>query len=162
MTPPFGPADAKFILEAVAFPALRFEHAVTARVIAAIPPREADYRPCAGARSAEELARHIVRAELRFLEGVLTGAFPDGIPEVAAAPDMASLATTYATRVGIALERLANMRGEDLLHTMDYRGLIRLPALGFVQLAINHSIHHRGQLSVYLRSMRVAVPAIYG
>ena len=107
MTPPFGPAEAKFILEAVGFPALRFEHVVTARVIAAIPPGEATYRPCAGARSAEELARHIVVADLRFLEGVVTGAFPDLIPEVSAAPDMASLATTYATRVGIALERLA-------------------------------------------------------
>lgn len=162
MTPPFGPAEAKFILEAVGFPALRFEHVATARVIAAIPPGEATYRPCAGARSAEELARHIVVAELRFLEGVVTGAFPDLIPEVAAVPDMASLATTYATRLGIALERLAAVRGDDLLQAMDYRGLIRLPALGFVQFAINHSIHHRGQLSVYLRSMGVAVPAIYG
>lgn len=75
---------------------------------------------------------------------------------------MASLATTYATRVAIALERLATVRGDALLRVMDYRGVIRLPALGFVQLAINHSIHHRGQLSVYLRSMGVAVPAIYG
>lgn len=75
---------------------------------------------------------------------------------------MASLATTYATRLGIALERLAAVRGDDLLQAMDYRGLIRLPALGFVQFAINHSIHHRGQLFVYLRSMGVAVPAIYG
>lgn len=162
MTPTFAPAEAKFILEAVGLPALRFEHVITARVIAAIPSGEAAYRPCAGARSAEELARHIVVAELRFLEGVVTGAFRDGIPEVAAAPDMATLATTYATRVGIVLERLANVHGEELLQAMDYRGVIRLPALGFVQLAINHSIHHRGQLSVYLRSMGVAVPAIYG
>jgi uncharacterized damage-inducible protein DinB len=162
MTPPFGPAEAKFILEAVGFPALRFEHAVTARIIAAVPPAQTDFRPCAGARSAEELARHIVGAELRFLEGALTGVFPDRIPETTSAPDLASLATTYATSVGVVLERLANIRGEELLRVIDYRGLIRLPALGFVQLAINHSIHHRGQLSVYLRSMGVAVPPIYG
>ena len=27
---------------------------------------------------------------------------------------------------------------------------------------LNHLIHHRGQLSVYLRLLDVAVPAIYG
>jgi uncharacterized damage-inducible protein DinB len=30
---------------------------------------------------------------------------------------------------------------------------------GFI---LNHMIHHRGQLSVYLRLRDVAVPAIYG
>ena len=28
--------------------------------------------------------------------------------------------------------------------------------------AINHTIHHRGQMSVYLRLNNVAVPSIYG
>jgi uncharacterized damage-inducible protein DinB len=30
------------------------------------------------------------------------------------------------------------------------------------QVALNHSIHHRGQLSMYLRPMGAAVPSIYG
>ena len=29
-------------------------------------------------------------------------------------------------------------------------------------MALNHSIHHRGQLSVYLRLLNVPVPAVYG
>jgi DinB family protein len=37
-----------------------------------------------------------------------------------------------------------------------------MPALGFVQLAVNHTIHHRGQMSVYRREIGVAVPPIYG
>jgi len=32
----------------------------------------------------------------------------------------------------------------------------------FRSFVINHIIHHRGQLSVYLRLNDIAVPAIYG
>ena len=38
-----------------------------------------------------------------------------------------------------------------------------MPKLGFIRTVImNHSIHHRGQLSVYLRLLDVPVPATYG
>jgi uncharacterized damage-inducible protein DinB len=32
----------------------------------------------------------------------------------------------------------------------------------FLQFGLNHTIHHRGQLSTYLRPMGSKVPAIYG
>jgi uncharacterized damage-inducible protein DinB len=34
--------------------------------------------------------------------------------------------------------------------------------VSFLQLGLNHSIHHRGQLSTYLRPMGSKVPEIYG
>ena len=40
--------------------------------------------------------------------------------------------------------------------------MFQLPAVAFIQLALNHTIHHRGQLSMYLRPMGAKVPAIYG
>jgi uncharacterized damage-inducible protein DinB len=36
------------------------------------------------------------------------------------------------------------------------------PAVAWIQFSLNHSIHHRGQLSTYLRAMGGKVPAIYG
>ena len=45
---------------------------------------------------------------------------------------------------------------------IDFRGMFQLPAVGFLQLASNHTIHHRGQLSMYLRPMGAKVPSIYG
>ena len=50
----------------------------------------------------------------------------------------------------------------QLLQPIDFRGMFKMPALGYVQIAINHSIHHRGQLSMYLRPMGAKVPSIYG
>lgn len=41
--------------------------------------------------------------------------------------------------------------------------LMTLPRLSaFKMFIVNHGIHHRGQLSVYLRLLDVPVPAIYG
>ncbi|RZK97421.1 MAG: damage-inducible protein DinB, partial [Hymenobacter sp.] len=41
--------------------------------------------------------------------------------------------------------------------------LLALPRTAVVRtLVLNHLIHHRGQLSVYLRLLDIPVPAIYG
>lgn len=61
-----------------------------------------------------------------------------------------------------ALDRLVAATGDQLVRVLNYRNAVRMPALGFVQLALNHMIHHRGQLSVYLREVGVRVPPIYG
>jgi uncharacterized damage-inducible protein DinB len=51
---------------------------------------------------------------------------------------------------------------DQLTRIIDFRGLFQLPAVVFVQVGLNHSIHHRGQLSMYLRPMGAKVPSIYG
>ena len=41
--------------------------------------------------------------------------------------------------------------------------LFRLPRIGALRYFVfNHLVHHRGQLSVYLRMQGVSIPAIYG
>ena len=52
--------------------------------------------------------------------------------------------------------------GEQLTKIINFRGIFQLPAVVYVQIALNHSIHHRGQLSMYLRPMGAKVPSIYG
>jgi uncharacterized damage-inducible protein DinB len=37
-----------------------------------------------------------------------------------------------------------------------------MPAVNFVSMAVKHSVHHRAQLSTYLRPMGGKVPGIYG
>jgi uncharacterized damage-inducible protein DinB len=41
-------------------------------------------------------------------------------------------------------------------------GMIKMPGVNFLALATKHSVHHRGQLSTYLRPMSGKVPGIYG
>jgi uncharacterized damage-inducible protein DinB len=149
-------------LDLAVVPAFRLEHMLTRRVLSAIPPEHVAYRPQADARTAWDLARHIVAAELRFLEGAAVGAFPDQLAAMAAVADLPMLMSVYEREFAVALDRLGATPDSRLSRVLDYRGVVSMPALAFVQLAMSHTIHHRGQLSVYLREVGVTVPPIYG
>jgi uncharacterized damage-inducible protein DinB len=45
---------------------------------------------------------------------------------------------------------------------IDFRGIVTLPPATVLMIGLEHSIHHRGQLSIYLRPMGAKVPSIYG
>ena len=46
--------------------------------------------------------------------------------------------------------------------TMGDRVLMTMPRGPVVRQTINHLVHHRGQLTVYLRMVNVPIPSIYG
>jgi uncharacterized damage-inducible protein DinB len=155
--------QASVILDNVGLPTLNAEHPVTKRVIGAIPPDKAEFRPDPIAKSAIDLAWHIVTAENRFLEAVAAGAFDfTPVPR----PDHIQTADAvnrwYSERWAESVERLRQLNGDQLIKRIDFRGLFNFPAVVYVQVAVNHSIHHRGQLSMYLRPMGAKVPSIYG
>ena len=156
------PEQAAFLL-GMTLPTLKREHATTKTVIEAIPLDKGDYRPEPVAKSALELAWHIVAAEHRFLGGVADGVFdftPNHRPETVR--NSADIAKWYADSFAKNLARIEAMSGEDLAKAIDFRGLMQLPAVIYLNFSNSHSIHHRGQLSVYLRPMGAKVPAIYG
>ena len=155
--------QATFILSNVALPSLNAEHPVTTRVIAAIPAEKADYRPDTIVKSAIDLAWHIVSAETRFLEAVASGAFDfSGAARPESIRTPADVVDWYSERFAKDTDRLKQITGDQLIKIIDFRGLFKFPAVVYVQLGLNHSIHHRGQLSMYLRPMGAKVPSIYG
>jgi uncharacterized damage-inducible protein DinB len=148
---------------AMELPSISAERPVTRAVIAAIPPDKAHYTPDPITRSAIELAWHIVAAENRFLEAVVEGAFdltPRPRPDTIRSP--AEVNAWYDERLPRLLERLEAVSAEDLAKPIDFRGVLQFPAVVFLRIGLNHTIHHRGQLSMYLRPMGAAVPSIYG
>ena len=72
------PADQALVARENLIANLRMEHPVTRRVIDAIPLDKGDYSPDAVTKSAVDLAWHIVAAEHRFLDAVVTGVFNYG------------------------------------------------------------------------------------
>jgi uncharacterized damage-inducible protein DinB len=157
------PEQATLIFHTSALRLLTGEHPVTKSVISVIPADKAAYRPDDVGRSALDLAWHIVSAENRFLEAVASGVFDfsgAARPESVRAPS--DVVAWYSERFAQALERLKALTGEQLLKVVDFRGLFQLPAFAYVQIGVSHSIHHRGQLSMYLRPMGAKVPSIYG
>jgi len=151
------------ILRNVEIQSYNNEHAMTRRVIEAIPADKSDFKPDPVVKSALELAWHIVGAEHRFVRAVIEGAFDftnTGRPPELATP--ADIRAWAAAQFKDDMARLTRVSPEDLARPIDFRGLFRQPAVAFLRIGLNHSIHHRGQLSMYLRPMGAKVPAIYG
>lgn len=158
----FTPEQARVILP-VELSALHTERPVTRAVIAAIPPDKCDYTPDPVTRSAIELAWHIVSAENRFLTAVIEGVFdlaPAPRPDTIRTPDEVN--RWYSERTTKNVERLRELSGDQLIKRIDFRGLFQFPAVIYINIGLNHSIHHRGQLSMYLRPTGAKVPSIYG
>jgi uncharacterized damage-inducible protein DinB len=159
MTPEHG----AFLLKSIFLPVYTTEHPVTKAVIAAIPPDKADYRPDSIVRSAIDLAWHIVVAEDRFMNAVASGGVRfDNASRPEAIRTPADVVAWYSERFAADIERLKTTPVDGLVVPIDFRGLFTLPAVVFLQTGISHSIHHRGQLSTYLRPMGSKVPSIYG
>ncbi len=141
---------------------LELESKTTERVLAAVPIEASEYKPDGASRTAMELLRHIAVTDNRFIEAVVSGAFNLQItlPETVRTPT--EVAEWYAARHAVNRTALADLPAEGLLKPVDFRGMFTWPAVMFLQLGLHHAIHHRGQLSAYLRAMGSKVPSIYG
>jgi uncharacterized damage-inducible protein DinB len=157
------PDQASFLLQSVYLPGLKSEHRITKTVIEAIPLDKGDYRPDAVSKSALDLAWHIAATEIRFLDGVLRGAFefsPNPRPE--SVKNSKELAAWYAENFEARVEKLGALSNEELVKIIDFRGVFQMPAVTYLGFVQHHTVHHRGQLSMYLRPMGAKVPSIYG
>jgi uncharacterized damage-inducible protein DinB len=141
---------------------LQNEWQTTRKVILAIPAEKASYRPDEKARSAMELAWHIAASEVWFLESVLAGEWQKeaGMPEEVCAP--ADIVAWYERTAPALIEKIRVLPGAVLAETMDFFGLFRASRALFLHMDWLHVVHHRGQLSTYLRPMGARVPSIYG
>jgi uncharacterized damage-inducible protein DinB len=138
----------------------------TMRVLAAVPDANRDYRPHPKSRSAWELAIHIATADLWFLDAIERGVFAFD-PEAAKKAEgqfrtVADVTAFYESSIADRLARLKAMPDEKLAEPLDFFGMMNMSRAAWIGFANNHSVHHRGQLSAYLRSMGARVPDIYG
>jgi uncharacterized damage-inducible protein DinB len=140
---------------------LEGEWKTTHRVLSAVPETGTDYKPHDSNMSAQQLAAHIASADLFFLEGVLNGEFKRGDSSEGASITPSQVAAMYAEKMPGLIERLKQMDGDALLRPIQFHSW-NMPGIEYIGIALRHSVHHRGQLSVYLRPMGAKVPAIYG
>jgi uncharacterized damage-inducible protein DinB len=157
------PDQASFLLNAVFLPSVKREAHTTKTVLGAVPLDQSGYRPDAISKTALELSWHIAASEMRFLDSILGGKFdmtPRPRPE--SVQTSADLVSYYAEQLEARLTQLTQLTPEQLTAVIDFRGLMQMPAVMVLNLMLHHSVHHRGQLSTYLRPMGAKVPAIYG
>ena len=153
--------QAKFLLDS-ALPSLKQETATTARVMAATPNAHLDYRPSERCMPAAELMWHIASSDVMFLEGILSGAFGKGADQPAAVVTPEQISAWYTGKMLPMIDKLSAYTPDEAAKILDFYGFVQAPAAGILSFAMSHSIHHRGQLSSYIRPMGGKVPAIYG
>jgi len=144
------------------------EHERTMRVLRAYPDDQSDFKPHERSRSAREIAWPLVLGQERLMMKAITTGFdwskPPGSPpstparvsEIAAALEQAH------QKVAGAFKDLdeAKLDGSVQFFVAP-KTLGDYPTMDFLWYLLFDHIHHRGQLSVYLR-MVGKVPAIYG
>ncbi|RZK50179.1 MAG: damage-inducible protein DinB [Pedobacter sp.] len=140
----------------------------TLRMIEVIPSEKLDYKPHPKSMSLGELASHIV--ELHGWMGHVLNSndfnfHTDYVPFKASSSE--ELSASLKANQQFNETALANFTEENYFSEWTLRAgehvIAKLPKAGAIRFIVNnHLIHHRGQLSVYLRMLDVPLPGIYG
>ncbi|MGE3275117.1 MAG: DinB family protein [Vicinamibacterales bacterium] len=143
-----------------------FEHEIqtTDAVLGAVPAGHVDYRPDPKSKTGLGLVRHLALEDAWLLNCIADGVFtpPPDDSDTCGIASPADARARYGADVPAALARVRALPDEALTRTIDMFGMFQAPAVVFLAMAIKHSVHHRGQLSSYLRAMGGQVPGIYG
>jgi uncharacterized damage-inducible protein DinB len=134
------------------------ESKTTLKVLARIP-EGSDYRPDPKSRTAKEIAWQIVCEEKMIIE-----ALENGKAEWAPLPapaTMKEVLDAYEKQGGTMSQRWRDLSPTRWEGTLDFFGSQR-PAASMAWGFLFDIVHHRGQISTYLRPMGSTVPQIYG
>jgi uncharacterized damage-inducible protein DinB len=153
-------------------PQLDHELATTRRVLEVVPEADAAWRPHPKSYSLGDLASHIATLPL-------WGTFEVRQPELdLGVPANASIAQAPFTTIAELLDRFDRHVREERSAlesvpdaamreswSLKNRGatVFSLPRIAVLRgFILSHMIHHRGQLTVYLRLRDVPLPSVYG
>src|SRR5215469_2302750 len=156
-----NPAEAKAIANML-LGGIEGEHPTTKKVLAALPDSQLNFKLGEKGRSAQELAWHLAASEVWFADGVASCDFSKPETPMPANATTADIVAFYETEMPKHITRIKTLSGDDLAKTVSFFGIMNLPNVMYLGFLTNHSVHHRGQLSTYLRAMNAHVPSIYG
>jgi uncharacterized damage-inducible protein DinB len=158
MNPETARTVAEFLLGS-----LEHELKTTTAVLAAVPAGRHEYCPDPKAKTALGLVRHITLEDEWLLNVVADGRFspPPDDSDACGIRTSEDAVKRYNERIPAAIARVRALSGEALARPIDFFGNT-VPAVVVLGVMAKHSVHHRGQLSTYLRPMGSRIPPIYG
>lgn len=153
-------------------PEFDHEMANTRKTLERIPTDKLDWRPHEKSMTLRSLATHLANlpswTAITINEDALDLAPPGApLPPTPPVNSAAEAVETFDKNIATARAALANASDEQLQQpwTLLHGGntIFTLPKIAVLRsFVMNHAIHHRAQLGVYLRLNDVAVPSIYG
>ncbi len=148
---------------------LEQEAATTRRLLQRVPQDRLGWQPHAKSMTLGRLATHIAElpgwvsaiVEKDEIDMGLGGYTPQTAKTVA---EIQALFDRSVDQAGTVLKRQTPERLAAVWRLKkNGQVLLEIPRMGVIRtILMNHLIHHRGQLSVYLRLLDVPVPSMYG
>lgn len=141
----------------------------TRKLLAAIPDGKWDWKPHPKSMALGQLAGHVADMTSWAVDTIEKdsldlgpGDYKPYIPE-----SVDNLISTFEEKRSRARAAIAKASDSDMTHvwTMTWAGqkIIEMPRIAVVRgMVLNHIIHHRGQLTVYIRLLDGKVPGLYG
>jgi uncharacterized damage-inducible protein DinB len=145
--------------------AFKREFPTTLKVMKAYPPGRDDFKPHERSSSAVRLAHTFTIENFGVIQAI-HGEFkiPPSFPPPPAT--VAEAAASYEQEAKALIEAVEKMPESRLLETVAFFSgpgqTTRIPVIEVLWFMLTDSIHHRGQLSVYVRMAGGKVPSIYG
>ena len=134
------------------------ESETTHKVFARIP-EDSTYKPDPKSRTAQDIAWQIICEEKMIIEALETGKVewaPPAMPK-----SMKAIAETYGTHSTDLAARWKALPADRWSGSLDFFGHSR-SASQMAWSFLFDIVHHRGQITTYLRPMGSTVPQIYG
>jgi len=135
----------------------------TDRVVALVPPDQLDWRCRPGSFSIADTVRHIAAIE-RYLYAEVAAGRPSAYAgcgrELAAGP--AEVLHYYHRLRTDSSAIFSELTDSDLQQKRLAPGNVPITLWKWLRALLEHEIHHRGQLYVYLGMLGVPTPAIFG
>jgi uncharacterized damage-inducible protein DinB len=131
----------------------------TTRNVLARIPEGSDYRPDPKSRTAQEIAWQIVCEEQMIIDALESGKAAWAPPAMPAT--MHDVLTAYETQSATMPRRWKDLPAERWSGMLEFFGTQR-PASPMAWSFLFDIVHHRGQITTYLRPMGSKVPQIYG
>lgn len=146
------------------------EMATTRRTLDRVPEGKSDWKPHEKSMTLGRLAGHLAELPKLAERSLSSDSFDVRGPDRPAPLVMSSrkeLLEIFDKNVADARAAISRASDEDLQKNwslmMGGKQIFSVPSIGVVRsFCIDHSIHHRGQLTVYLRMTGALVPSIYG
>ena len=153
-------------------PEFDHEMANTRKTLERVPDDMFDWKPHEKSTSMGGLASHLADLPIWAAHGLNKDSIdiaPPGQPPLRAAQltTRDGVLETFDKNLAAAREAIAAATDEQLMQTwtLQHGGktVLTLPRVGVLRsFVMNHIIHHRAQLGVYLRLCDIPVPSIYG
>ncbi len=145
------------------------EASIARRILERLPEDKFEWQPHEKSMTLGRLSAHVAETfewtGPTIQQDVLDFAKMDFKPE--SATTTAGLLEKFDTAVKTALEILNGVTDEDIMKPWTMRDgekvYMTMPKVAVIRgFVLNHMIHHRGQLSVFIRLLDIPVPSIYG